>query len=52
MPLPDELFEQHRATLDAAVAATRSRGYHSAFPESPSPRVYGEAAAGDGSAAF
>jgi phenylacetic acid degradation protein paaN len=52
MPLADELFEQHRAMLDAAVAATRSRGYHSAFPESPSPRVYGEAAAGDGSAAF
>ena len=52
MPLADELFEQHRAMLDAAVAATRSRGYHSAFPESPSPRVYGEAAAADGSAAF
>jgi phenylacetic acid degradation protein paaN len=52
MPLADELFEQHREMLDAAVAATRSRGYHSAFPESPSPRVYGEAAAADGSAAF
>ncbi|MDX6365412.1 MAG: hypothetical protein QOK30_488 [Nocardioidaceae bacterium] len=52
MPLADELFEQHRAMLDAAVSATRSRGYHSAFPESPSPRVYGESAAGDGSAAF
>jgi phenylacetic acid degradation protein paaN len=52
MPLADELFEQHRATLDAAVAATRTRGYHSAFPESPSPRVYGETASGDGSAAF
>jgi phenylacetic acid degradation protein paaN len=52
MPLADELFEQHRATLDAAVAATRSRGYHSAFPESPSPRVYGETAAAEGSAAF
>jgi phenylacetic acid degradation protein paaN len=52
MPLADELFEQHRATLDAAVAATRTRDYHSAFPESPSPRVYGETASGDGSAAF
>jgi phenylacetic acid degradation protein paaN len=52
MPLADELFEQHRATLDAAVAATRSRGYYSAFPESPSPRVYGDTAAADGLAAF
>jgi phenylacetic acid degradation protein paaN len=52
MSLADELFEQHRAMLDAAVAATKVRGYYSAFPESPSPRVYGETAAGDGSAAF
>jgi phenylacetic acid degradation protein paaN len=52
MPLADELFEQHRAMLDAAVAATQARGYHSAFPESPSPRVYGETAADEGAAAF
>jgi phenylacetic acid degradation protein paaN len=52
MPLADELFARHRPILDAAVAATRSRGYHSAFPESPSPRVYGETAAAEGKAAF
>jgi phenylacetic acid degradation protein paaN len=42
----------HRDRLDGAVAAIRSRGYFSAFPESPSPRVYGETAAEDGKAAF
>ena len=47
-----DLFEQHRATLEAAVEATRTREYYSAFDESPSPRVYGESAAADGKAAF
>ncbi len=47
-----ELFERHRALLEAAVAATRSREYFSAFDESPSPRVYGEDAAPAGKAAF
>jgi phenylacetic acid degradation protein paaN len=42
----------HRDRLDGALAAIRSRGYFSAFPESPSPRVYGETAAADGKAAF
>src|SRR4051794_36821056 len=42
----------HRERLDGALAAIRSRGYYSAFPESPSPRVYGETAAEDGKAAF
>lgn len=46
------LFDRHRERLDAAVAACASREYHSAFDESPSPRVYGEEAAGDGKAAF
>ncbi|MBB6628158.1 phenylacetic acid degradation protein PaaN [Nocardioides sp. KIGAM211] len=46
------LLDQHRARLDAAVAACASRGYHSAFDESPSPRVYGESAAADGRAAY
>ncbi|HEY3000984.1 MAG TPA: phenylacetic acid degradation protein PaaN [Kribbellaceae bacterium] len=45
-------FTTHRDRLDAALQAIRSRGYHSAFPESPSPRVYGETAAEDGKAAF
>jgi phenylacetic acid degradation protein paaN len=45
-------FSAHRERLDGALQAIRSRGYHSAFPESPSPRVYGETAAADGKAAF
>jgi phenylacetic acid degradation protein paaN len=46
------LFEKHRATLDAALAAIVARGYWSAFPESPSPKVYGEGCAEAGKAAF
>jgi phenylacetic acid degradation protein paaN len=46
------LFDKHSATLEKALAAIRERGYWSAFPESPSPKVYGETAAADGSAAF
>jgi phenylacetic acid degradation protein paaN len=45
-------FDKHRERLDAAVAACASREYYSAFDESPSPRVYGESAAGEGKAAF
>lgn len=52
MSLALDLFARHRTTLDDAVAATRSREYYSAFPESPSPKVYGETAAADGQAAF
>ena len=46
------LFGTHQETLERAVEATRSRGYFSAFNESPSPRVYGESAAADGRASF
>ncbi len=46
------LFERHKALLDQALAAIAGRGYWSAFPESPSPRVYGEGAAEAGKAAF
>ena len=52
MPSTDSLLARHRTTLDAAVAACASREYYSAFDESPSPRVYGEEAAGRGKAAF
>jgi phenylacetic acid degradation protein paaN len=38
--------------LEQARAAIRSRNYYSAFPESPSPRVYGAPAAAEGKAAF
>ncbi len=46
------LVERHRDTLDAALAAISSREYYSRFPESPSPRVYGEEAAAAGEAAY
>lgn len=38
--------------LEQARAAIRSRAYYSAFPESPSPRVYGPEAAEQGRTAF
>ncbi|MGI8701788.1 MAG: phenylacetic acid degradation protein PaaN [Nocardioidaceae bacterium] len=47
-----DAFARHRQTLDDAVEATRTRVYFSAYPESPSPRIYGETAAADGRAAF
>ncbi len=46
------LFAKHAATLERAHAAIADRTYWSAFPESPSPKVYGEAAAPAGVAAF
>ncbi|GAA4916258.1 phenylacetic acid degradation protein PaaN [Stackebrandtia albiflava] len=46
------LLTKHRDTLDAAVSAITTRGYHSVYPESPSPRIYGENAAADGKAEF
>lgn len=45
-------FERHRATLDQALTALAQRGYWSAYPESPSGRIYGETAAAEGEAAF
>ena len=45
-------FERHRATLDRAVEAIAQRSYWSAYPESASPKVYGEGAAEAGKAAF
>ena len=46
------MFEKHRATLDRAVDAIATRGYWTPYPESPSPRNYGEGAAAAGKAAF
>ncbi len=46
------LFDQHRPTLDRAVAAIRDRGFWSPYPEQPSPKVYGDTAAEDGKRAF
>ncbi len=48
----DEYASRHRETLELALAAIRKRDYFSAYPESPSPRVYGETAAAEGKAAF
>jgi phenylacetic acid degradation protein paaN len=48
----EDLVTRHQATLEDAVRAIRTREYFSAYPESPSPRVYGETAADDGKAAF
>ncbi len=45
------LFEKHRATLDGALEAMRTRGFWSAYPEQPSPKIYGEAANDEGKAA-
>jgi len=45
------LFDKHRATLDGALAAIAQRGYWSAYPEQPSPKVYGEGAQEAGKAA-
>jgi hypothetical protein len=50
-PLAHPLFERNRALLDGALDAIRTRGYWSAFPEQPSPKVYGETANEDGKAA-
>ncbi|MBS0356095.1 MAG: phenylacetic acid degradation protein PaaN [Proteobacteria bacterium] len=46
------LFEKHRSTLDGALAAIATRGYWSAYPEMPSPKLYGETAPEDGRLAF
>ena len=45
------LLEKHRETLETATQALRDRSYYSRYPESPSPRVYGETAPQDGQAA-
>ncbi|NYE01525.1 phenylacetic acid degradation protein paaN [Kineosphaera limosa] len=42
----------HEATLEEAAAALAARTFYSRYPESPSPRVYGETAAADGLATY
>jgi phenylacetic acid degradation protein paaN len=49
---PHPLYAKHAETLGRALTAIAERDYWSAYPESPSPRVYGESAAADGEAAF
>src|ERR1700710_1447997 len=52
MTFAADAFERHRSTLEQAVEATRTRGYFSAYPESPSPRIYGETSAAAGLEVF
>ncbi|AVT29941.1 phenylacetic acid degradation protein PaaN [Plantactinospora sp. BC1] len=49
---PHPFFARHADTLERALTAITERSYWSAYPESPSPRVYGETAAAEGEAAF
>ncbi len=53
-PLPpvDKLVARHQPLIERAMLAIRDRGYWSAFPESPSTKVWGEAAPAEGKAAF
>src|SRR3954471_14578294 len=51
-PAARELVERHREALEAALRAITTREFHSRYPESPSPRVYGEGAADAGQRAF
>ena len=46
------LFEQHRATLEAALTALQQRGFWTVYPEVPSGKFYGETAKDDGLAAY
>jgi len=47
-----DLFARYSEKLDKAREAIRSRAYYSAYPESPSGKIYGETAAAEGKAAF
>jgi phenylacetic acid degradation protein paaN len=47
-----DLVDTHAELLSQAQAVAKTREYWSAFPESPSPRVYGETAAAEGEQAF
>ncbi len=50
---PDHpLLAKHAAVLDEIRQALASRAWYSRYPESPSPRVYGEGAAAEGLAAY
>lgn len=48
----DAFAQKHKATLRAAMEAARSRACHSAYPETPSGKIYGGTAKADGEAAF
>ncbi|MCX8050382.1 MAG: aldehyde dehydrogenase family protein [Chlorobi bacterium] len=47
-----DLVEKHRATIEQAIEAWRSRTFFAHWAEVPSGKVYGESAAADGKARF
>ena len=47
-----EFFTRHEALLKRAIEAIGSRAYFSAYPESASPKDYGETAKAEGDSAF
>ncbi|MGZ6751762.1 MAG: hypothetical protein ACXVD5_14745, partial [Nocardioides sp.] len=51
-PTSSSFVDKHQAVLDEAAAALAARSYYSRYPESPSPRVYGEGSAEAGLAAY
>lgn len=51
-PALQDLVDKHASTIAEAATALADRTFYSRYPESPSPRVYGEQAAADGKAAF
>jgi phenylacetic acid degradation protein paaN len=48
----DDLVARHTERLGRAMQATHDREFHSAYDESPSPRVYGDGAAEAGQRAY
>ncbi len=46
------LYEKHHPTLTKAIEALHARTFFAAFPENPSPALYGETADADGQAMF
>lgn len=46
------LFEKHLPTISKAIEALHARTFYAAFPENPSPAIYGETADADGQAKF
>src|SRR3954454_13138380 len=51
-PMAAALLDKHWPVLEEAMAALAGRTYFSRYPESPSPKVYGEGAAQAGRDAF
>ena len=47
-----DLYKKHEALLKKAVEALHARTFYAAFPEHPSPAVYGEQADADGQRKF